>query len=297
MGSSFALAVGIMLVASLTLGLIFGQDASGWQYWLMQALYSLLIGSTAFIYAAITKTNVVVATKMNRAPKYAHLLWGCLATVFLVFCMTPLNNWILDAIEAVGLKRPEVSFENNLAGLLIVACLLPCFTEELVFRGTIAQSLEGSKNKLAALAISGALFSVFHANPAQTVHQFVLGAFLTLLVLRSGSLWTSVIVHFFNNALVVTLSYTYVGSDEFWDVKNNMGWVLALFFVGIVGFALCVFGYLKTTKSVWQQENSRESETEQQVTNNKQRQTTSTALLFVAVAVCVVLWVTTLFAV
>ena len=293
-GLSFALAVGVMLVASFLLGLIFGVEASGFKYWLMQALYTVIIGSAAFIYAAITKTKVFVATKMNRAPKYAHFLWGCLAVTFLVFCMTPLNNWLLDAIEAIGFKRPNVNFDDNVVGLLVVACLLPCFTEEIVFRGTVAQSLEGNKNKLAALAISGALFALFHANPAQTVHQFVLGAFLTLLVYRSGSLWTSVIVHFFNNALVVGLSYTYVGSDEFWDVQSNTGWVLALFFVGIVGFALSVFGYLKTTKSVWQKD-LQDGEKEQSVAQNTQRNVTSTVLLCVAVAVCVALWITSLF--
>ena len=292
MGSSFALAVGMMLVASLVLGLIFGAEVSGVQYWLMQALYTVLIGSTAFIYAAITKTNVFVATKLKTVPKYAHFLWGCLAVVFLIFCMTPLNNWLLDAIEAMGLKRPEVSFEKNIVGLLVVACLLPCFAEEIVFRGTIAQSLEGHKNKLAALAISGALFSLFHANPAQTIHQFVLGVFLTLLVYRSGSLWTSVIVHFFNNALVVVLSYTPIGADEFWDTKLNLGWILALFFIGLVGFAACVFGYIKTSKSVWQQSNDA---TEQSgATNASRRSVTSTVLLLVAVVVCVALWISSL---
>ena len=296
MGSSFALAVGVMIIASLVLGLVFGQ-ASGPLYWVMQALYTVLIGGSAFIYAAITKTNVVAATKLAKPPKYAHFLWGCLAVAFLIFCMTPLNNWLMDAIEALGLPRPSVNMDDNLAGLLVVACLLPCFTEEIVFRGTVAQSLEGNKNKLAALAISGALFALFHANPAQTVHQFVLGAFLTLLVYRSGSLWTSVIVHFFNNALVVVLSYcTPLGADTFWTAKSNLGWVLALFFVGIAGFSLCVFGYVKTTKSVWQQNELQDSETEQDsVSKNTERNVTSTVLLFVAVGVCLALWVTSLF--
>ena len=290
LGLSFLLPVGVMIAASLILSLIFGVEAEGWKFWLMQGLYTIIIGSSAFVYAAITKTKVFNATRLNKQPRYTHSLWGCFAVVFLIFCMTPLNNWLLDAIEAMGLKRPSVSFEDNIWGLLVVACLLPCFTEEIVFRGTIAQSLEGNGNKLGALAISGALFALFHANPAQTIHQFVLGAFLTLLVFRSGSLWTSVIVHFFNNALVVALSYTYVGSEEFWNLKTNMGWVLALFFVGIVGFCLCVFGYVKTTKSVWQAEQS-----EEQIQNAKKRDVKSIFFLFIGIVVCAILWVANLF--
>ena len=252
LGYSFALTTFVMVVAALALQLFFGADTSGWKFWLMQSLYTLLIGCSAFLYAAITKTNVFAATKLNKRPKLSHALWGCGAAVFLVLCMSVINNLFLDAIESMGLNRPSVELESNLAGLIICACVLPALAEEIVFRGTVAQSLYGHKSKLAAIAISGALFSIFHANPAQTLHQFVLGAFLTLLVFRSGSLWTSVIVHFFSNAFVVVLAYTPFGSDEFWNLRTNVKWALPLMIVGIVGFVLCVWGYLKTTKSNWQ---------------------------------------------
>lgn len=285
LGFSYVLPVGVMVLSSLILTLIFGVDASGWKFWLMQGLYTALIGSSAFVYAAATKTKVFAATCLNKAPRYAHFLWGCLAVCFLIFAMTPLNNWLMDAIVAMELNRPSVNLDDNVVGLLVVACLLPCFTEEIVFRGTVAQTLANNGNKLGALAISGALFALFHANPAQTVHQFVLGAFLTLLVYRSGSLWTSIIVHFFNNALVVALTYTPVGADEFWNVQTNTALVLTLFFVGLVGFGLSVFGYIKTTKSVWQKDKST-TETKQGVP--------SIVCLCVGIAVCVILWVSSL---
>ena len=289
LGLAFLLPVGMTLIASMVLAWIFGAESTGWKFWLMQALYTLMIGSTAFIYAGLSKTKVFTATKLDRAPRYAHFLWGCLAVVFLIFCMTPLNNWILDGIEATGLRRPGVELEGNVYQFLLVACLLPCLTEEIVFRGTVAQSLEGSSNKLGALALSGALFALFHANPAQTIHQFVLGAFLTLLVYRSGSLWTSIIVHFFNNALVVALTYTPVGTDEFWNVHTNKAWVLALFFIGLVGFATCVVGYLKTTKSVW---GARKDE---QAQADSKYGVACLVYLGIGVFFCMLLWILSLF--
>lgn len=306
LGPSYAIAVAAMIVGSLILGLIFGTSATGWQFWLMQALFTLLIGGSAVLYAFLSKTNVIVATRLNALPRYAHVLWGCGAVIFLIACMTPINNVLLDGIEALGLKRPSVELENNLAGLLVVSCLLPSICEEIVFRGTVAQSLAASSNKPATLAICGALFALFHANPAQTIHQFVLGAFLTLLVLRSGSLWTSVIVHLFNNVMVVALSYTALGAEEFWCFSQNTGVVVTLLCVGIVGFAACVFGYIKTTQSAWNSKTNTDgdmiSETNtQSVANNSLNSTKtnpmSTILLTVAIVICVVLWVTTLFAV
>ena len=315
LGQSYATAVATMIVASLVLSLIFGTNATGWKFWLMQALFTLLIGGSSVLYAFITKTKFFVATKLNVVPKYAHVLWGCLAVTFLIACMTPINNALLDGIEAMGLKRPSVELENNIVGLLIVACVLPAICEELVFRGTIAQSLAENNNKIATLAICGALFALFHANPAQTVHQFVLGAFLTLLALRSGSLWTSVIVHLFNNTLVVILSCTPMGEESFWSFTSNTAVVVVLLCVGIVGFAASVFGYIKTTKSFWsssnvtltaQEGNSNNLELEN--ANNKENRTPSAekratnnmaslVMLIVAIVVCVILWVTSLVAV
>ena len=299
LGYCFALVTAVMVASALVLQLIFGTETSGWKFWTMQALYTVLIGASAFAYAAISKTNVVAATKFNKRPKWAHVAWGCAAVFFLILCMSQINTLFLDLIEKLGLNRPAVDLEQNLAGLIICACILPAFAEEIVFRGTVAQSLYGSKNKLAAIALSGALFSIFHANPAQTLHQFVLGAVLTLLVFRSGSLWTSVIVHLFNNAFVVAISYTPLGQDEFWNLSSNAAWALPLAIVGLLGFAACVFGYLTTTRSNWQAQEMAdgdgelegESSLENKSVAASNKQKSSNATLIVAIFVCAVLWV------
>ncbi|MCH5159861.1 MAG: CPBP family intramembrane metalloprotease [Clostridiales bacterium] len=305
LGYSFALTTLVMVVAALVLQFFIGAAASGWKFWLMQALYTLLIGSSAFLYAAISKTNVFVATRLDRHPILSHVLWGCGAAVFLVLCMSQINNLFLDLIESLGLKRPSVELDNNFAGLIICACILPAFAEEIVFRGTLAQSLYNHKSKVAALAISGALFSLFHANPAQTLHQFVLGVFLTLLVFRSGSLWTSIIVHFFSNAFVVLLAYTPLGDDEFWNLQTNV-FALPLMIIGIAGFVVCVLFYVLTTKSNWQKpvvdtvDTPAESDGDAEVTSDEEpieaesataNRKLSNTPLWVGIFVCAVLWI------
>ena len=298
LGYSFAIATTVMVAASLVLGLIFGVSPKGFYFWLMQALYALLIGSSAVLYAAISKTTFLSATKLNKRPILSHVLWGCGAVVFLICYMSQINNLFLDLLEKSGLNRPSVELEDNVVGLILCACILPALTEEVVFRGTVAQSLYGCKSKLAALCISGALFSIFHANPAQTLHQFVLGALLTLLVFRSGSLWTGVIVHFFNNAFVVAMAYTPFGSDEYWSLTDNPKFALPIMIVGIVGFVVCVIVYVKTTRSNWQKpakvevdetDDEIDKETEQEFVINSHK--ASNGALVVGVFVCAMLWV------
>ena len=290
LGFSFAIATAFMIVAAVVLSAIFGVESSGWQFWLMQGLYTAVIGSSAFAYAAISKTDVFAATKLNKAPRLMHVVWGCAAVMFLVLCMSQLNALFLAWLEKLGLGAPAVELEDNLAGLIICACVIPAFCEEIVFRGTVAQSLYHF-NKVAAVCIGGALFALFHANPAQTLHQFVLGGFLTLLALRSGSLWTSVIVHLFNNLFVVALSYTPLNVEDFWNLQANDMWTLPVMIVGAIGFALCVFFYVRTTDSVWKKENTEVGSEGKQKTKLPAN---SIVTLVIAVVVCAVLWVSQL---
>lgn len=278
LGKSFAIAVATMLLAQLVVSLLFKNvDAiDDVSFWLAQALYQILIGSSAFIYAATSKTKVTVATGMNRVPKLSHVGWGCLAVTFLVAFMLPVNEWLMQLIVKLGFPEPSVDLPLQVVPMILVACVLPSFTEEIVFRGTVAKSVERIPNRLAGLAVSGGLFALFHLNPAQTLHQFVLGAFLALLVFRSGSVWTASLVHLFNNLLAVLLTFTL--NDE--SVFCTYWYVFVP--VGVTGFAASVYGYVKTTKSSWAPSESIKTERY------------STIVLAVSVLICVALWIVNL---
>lgn len=273
LGRSFGLAVAVMLLANVVLSLAFGNAESDLAFWLMQALYQLAICSVTFVYAHVTKTNVFAATGTNRTPKLAHVGWGCLATTFLISLMLPVNDWFVQLIVKMGFREPSVDLPMQIVPLILVACLLPAVSEELVFRGTISKTLEKNSNKWATLVVCGALFSLFHLNAAQTLHQFVLGALLTLLELRSGSVWTSSLVHLFNNLLAVLLSFVVTDESVF------VGYWYIFVPVGAVGFVASVCGYLKTTKSSWK--TAEECKTD----------SSSVAILAAAVLVCAVLWI------
>ena len=284
LGKSFGLAVAVMLVGQVVLGLIFApfvqEDGTlpTVAFWLMQALYTIAIGLVAFLYATITKTDFFAATTLNRAPKISHVGWGCLATVFLISLMLPLNELFIRLIVAMGLPEPAVNLPLQIVPLILVSCVLAAVTEEILFRGTISRTVADNKNKLAALAICGALFALFHTNPAQTLHQFVLGAFLALLALRSGSVWTTILVHFFNNLVAVILTFTVQNDAIFVDY-----WYVFVP-VGLLGFAASVFGYLKTTSDNW----TPVDESEVAMDGN------SKIFLIISVVACAILWLCSL---
>lgn len=279
-GQYFAFVFCCALVASALLPAIFpNSNDDSFQFWFMQALYTLVIGGTSVLYATFTKTNFIRANGAGKKPSAKHLLWGMALTIFLICLMSPLNEWIMDGIEALGFRRPSVAVENHMqiVPLLLISCLLAAVCEEFVFRGTLTSCLK-AKSELVAVLACGGMFSLFHLNPAQTIHQFALGCVLSLVFLRSQSVWTAVIVHLFNNLMAVLL--TYLLPSDF--VANN---ALLMLVVGAVGFAATITLYLLNT--------SKNAEAAEQKAADKPNGRSWLLLIF-SVVLCVFLWITQL---
>ena len=97
-------------------------------------------------------------------------------------------------------------------GVLITIALLPAVFEELIFRGLLLKGM-GSFGTVGAILLCGGLFALYHQNPAQTIYQFCCGAAFALVAIRAGSILPTVLSHFINNALIITL--TKFGVDSF----------------------------------------------------------------------------------
>ena len=104
--------------------------------------------------------------------------------------------------------------------------------------GTVFPGL-ATRNIWFGVLMSGLFFSLMHANPVQTVHQFGLGIVLALVVALSGSIWASVIVHFVNNFISLTLTAYLPQVDEIYLKLGYFNWLTGVASV-IVGLALLV---------------------------------------------------------
>lgn len=140
-----------------------------------------------------------------------------LALAFGLLSLSELNDLFIGLLEKVGYKRPQSTLPTlsgwYLLPAMIVIALLPAIFEESVFRGIQVRAMQKSGWGLAStLLISGALFSLFHGNPAQTLYQFACGAAYGLLAVRSGSVFPTMLAHFSNNAVILAL--VSAGLDE-----------------------------------------------------------------------------------
>ncbi|MEG2159190.1 MAG: CPBP family glutamic-type intramembrane protease, partial [Clostridia bacterium] len=120
---------------------------------------------------------------------------------------------------------------------------------------------------------------IFHMNPAQTLHQFILGVLLSYFLVATGSSWTPIIVHFVNNLVAIILELT-VG-DAF--IENGKWWLLG---IGLVAFAVFFTLFVLTNKT----------ERKDVLTESAEPVIVDKIVLTVGVMCCIGMWIATLFA-
>lgn len=91
---------------------------------------------------------------------------------------------------------------------MLVMALAPAIFEEVLFRGALQNLfVSWTKNAWVGIIITAILFSVIHISYFGFLPRFGLGMILGLIFYYSGSLWLSILLHFLNNAFVVTQLY------------------------------------------------------------------------------------------
>lgn len=98
---------------------------------------------------------------------------------------------------------------------LLYMTILPAIFEELFFRGVIMTSLRRFGDWF-AIIVSALLFGLLHGNMVQFLNAFFLGILLGYFAVRSGSIVTSMVIHFFNNLVYSMLGLVLqnVNSDK-----------------------------------------------------------------------------------
>ncbi|MFN8532928.1 MAG: type II CAAX endopeptidase family protein [Dehalococcoidia bacterium] len=131
------------------------------------------------------------------APEMLLAVFGLLVTGFVI----QIGYGLL--LQALGLgqenpQRLDLLVGNSplsLAFALLSASVVAPIAEETFFRGLVLQGLNGRLGQVAAVLVSSALFALSHLVPQVLPPIFLLGVFLALLRIWSGSLWPSIALH------------------------------------------------------------------------------------------------------
>ncbi len=236
-----ALSVLTMLALSKT-GQFAGMDISSWVgYAIMQVAFF----SVCLIYAKVRKINLLRVAKVKRFKNGWQIALLPLVAFFTVLTFLPLANAWNSFLDVIGFSGGGVSFPDySNVGIyflsLFVMALLPAFGEELLIRGNVFSGLS-SKNVWFGILLSALFFSLMHANPQQTVHQFGLGITLAITLCLTGSIFSCVIVHFLNNFISITVTAYIPQVDAIYVQLGYWNWL-----VGAVSVIVGVFGLVAT---------------------------------------------------
>lgn len=180
--------------------------------------------------------------KINKAsPANSYFL-----AILIMVVSLPLINLAIELNEKMNLPEMLKSVEDwmrgteskaaelteaflhtkSLNGLLVnifMIALLPAIGEELFFRGYLQRIFgEWMKNVHVAIFITAIIFSTFHMQFFGFLPRAILGIMLGYLFYWSGSLWLSVVAHFFNNAAAVIVAYLHFNGHIPFD-GNEIG--------------------------------------------------------------------------
>lgn len=156
-------------------------------------------------------------------------------------------NYISAIFQSIfGIEFTSSVSDINLGGIketllgVISVAVVPALIEELVIRGIILQPLRKYGDKYAIIA-SALIFAVMHGNMVQIPYTVIGGILLGYLVVTTGSLWPSIILHFINNLYsVIVLSV----DNNFGETASIVVTVAMLLVFAVVG----VIGILKLAK-------------------------------------------------
>ncbi|MBQ8468225.1 MAG: CPBP family intramembrane metalloprotease [Clostridia bacterium] len=180
------------------------------------ALFSVILESIFAIICLIVvcfrHKNFIEATTLNKKVNWP-IVGLCLAIsaacILLFSDITNAYSYTLDYIGYIQYPDPITNTPHFVLTYflnIITVCAVPALCEELLFRGVLLNSFRGL-NKWLGITVSAFAFMLMHGNPEQTVHQLLLGFVLGYIVWETRNLWTSILIHFFNNFLAITLSF------------------------------------------------------------------------------------------
>lgn len=124
--------------------------------------------------------------------------------------LSMLENYLKTLEEAAQKTTEQMLNVDTIGGLLfnlVIIALIPAIGEELTFRGVLQQGLMRKMNPHVAIILSAAIFSFIHFQFYGFLPRMFLGILLGYMFYLSGSLWTSITMHFVNNGSAVVVYY------------------------------------------------------------------------------------------
>jgi membrane protease YdiL (CAAX protease family) len=215
-----------------------------------QGLSSIIVfGLPAWIYSRQTFPDQPLQ-QLGLRPAQKTIFYAL--GIILLLAALPLEGWLGMLNKRIPLPASLVHLEKendrevavflqihsswDILVNLVVMAVLPAVFEELCFRGALQRILILIfKNPWTGIILAAAFFSAFHMQFQGFLPRMMLGILLGAAYWYSGSIWTSILAHFFFNGIqVVAASYYPKLVDENSSVPAYAGLISLLIVIGLL---------------------------------------------------------------
>ncbi|MFW5988258.1 MAG: CPBP family intramembrane glutamic endopeptidase [bacterium] len=182
--------------------------------------------------------------------KFKLLLILAVTTLLFIFFSSLTTSFIMiifDLSESFAQQAEEMGdIARGFSGFLLVLIAAP-LAEEFIFMGLFLEGIASKHSAKVSIFATALMFSIYHLNPLQMLHTFVLGLFLAYLYLKTRSLLLCIYVHFFNNLIPFLISQLELpeGYAQEAETALSITFTDIIAYVLIIGLLIICLKYLK----------------------------------------------------
>lgn len=160
------------------------------------------------------------------------------------------NTYITMFFDSFNVEftSPDIPMAEGVSGIILTffrVAITAAIVEEIALRGYVMGSLRFYGDSF-AIAVSSFVFAAMHGNMVQAPFALMAGFALGYLSVKTGTIWTGVIIHAINNSLSIIVYYL---SEHFGQERIAIPYTLALY--GLIGIGLlCLLYFVNRSRDV-----------------------------------------------
>ena len=172
--------------------------------------YALTFVVPVFIFRGISKNKPLPSMQLSLRFSENRPFLSSLAVVFigisLCLACSYINSILFSPPEAVSGSEESFNQAYQWILLFISGAIVPAFAEELLFRGMVLSAIK-PYSESGAILISALFFGIMHQTPYQFFYATAMGIVIGVVYVKTGSIWSCVLLHFTNNFFSVLQSF------------------------------------------------------------------------------------------
>ena len=134
-----------------------------------------------------------------------HCVIAIVGSTILAQLLSLTGLQVAEQADVLKITKSGFALRSDLLFLALSALIAAPLTEEWLFRGQLFRRLLAVSGPAAAFTLSATLFAVIHGNWTGFFIYTWLGLVFARVYLRTGRLWTAMLVHMGNNAVTLAI--------------------------------------------------------------------------------------------